>query len=365
MTLFSYNREYLIIANIKKAYIEMLYHFNFLFPFSKNNLSIYLVELFNVILLIMLSLLTYLNFSSNDMLLSAFLLIGVTFSLGNAFYLVITKNYKLSAHLISIYLVLLFLFLVYTGGVENTGPLWLFLLPPVLMSIYGLRKGMILLSLFILIIVMMFFLPETYLLATSYTFEFKLRIVLVLSISALLSFLHELARQVLMEKMEKIKNNLEYAHVRDELTGLYNRRGFNNKVNYIKESEGTLLLADIDYFKRINDTYGHNIGDLVLKEVAHLIEKSVRHSDVTVRWGGEEFLIFLAQTDMDNAYIIAEKIRKSIEAMQLENMDDVKVTISIGISIVDENIALYDAIKYADNAMYLSKKMGRNRTSTC
>jgi diguanylate cyclase (GGDEF)-like protein len=343
----------------------MLYHFNFLFPFSKNNLSIYLVEVFNGILLIMLSILSYLNFSSNDILLSAFLLIGVTFSFVNAFYLVMTKNYKLSAHLISIYLVLLFLFLVYTGGVDNTGPLWLFLLPPVLMSIYGLRKGILLLSLFILIIVMMFFLPDADLLATSYSFEFKLRIVLVLSISALLSFIHELARKVLMEKMEKIKNNLEYAHIRDELTGLYNRRGFNSKVDYIQEVKGTLLLTDIDYFKKINDTYGHNIGDIVLQEVAHLIEKSVRQSDIIVRWGGEEFLIFLAQTDMDNAYIIAEKIRKNIERMQISDLEDMQVTISIGLSVIDDNVALNDAIKYADNAMYLSKKMGRNRTSKC
>jgi len=340
-----------------------MYDFKFLFTFSKSCLSIYLVEFFNVILLFLLTTLGFMSLNNDDTTLSLFLLVGALFSLFNALYLRIAKDYKLSAHLISAYLVILFTYLVHSGGVSNTGPLWIFLLPSVMFSIYGLQKGLIHLVLFITMIMLILFLPFSFLLEATYSFDFKVRIILVFIVSAILSAIYEYSRSISISKMEKIRDNLEFYLVRDDLTGLYNRRGFKNKIDYIESTYGTIIIADVDHFKNINDTYGHNIGDIVLTEISKSLKEKLRPEDIAVRWGGEEFLIFLAHTHLDTAYNVAEDIRQRLENLTIEYADGIKVTMSFGLAMIDVTTSLNDAIKYADNAMYISKKMGRNRTT--
>jgi diguanylate cyclase (GGDEF)-like protein len=123
-------------------------------------------------------------------------------------------------------------------------------------------------------------------------------------------------------------------------------------------------LFDIDYFKKINDTYGHLAGDYVLKEFAAVTQKLLRKYDYAARFGGEEFLIVLPETNETSAQIVAERFRRYIEN-QLFTYDDqiIKVTVSVGISVFDHSLGLDGSLLLADKALYYSKENGRNRVT--
>ncbi len=157
--------------------------------------------------------------------------------------------------------------------------------------------------------------------------------------------------------------------LRDQLTGLYNRRFLDETIDKIAaqiKRRGTtlgILMVDIDYFKEVNDTYGHDMGDKVLKEIAKVLVKSVREADLVIRFGGEEFLVLLMDVQSGKSVEIAEKIRKAVESHTIESFGVVlRKTISVGVSEfpVDSD-KIWQCIKYADVALYKAKEMGRNR----
>ena len=125
------------------------------------------------------------------------------------------------------------------------------------------------------------------------------------------------------------------------------------------------MLLDIDHFKRINDTYGHLAGDKVLTDVAKMIDERVRKSDLCGRYGGEEFIILLQQSDVDDAQKLAEDLRINIEKHPIIYKNStLHVTISIGLSVIDSSMqTAQDWIQQADTAMYQSKQKGRNKTT--
>ena len=148
----------------------------------------------------------------------------------------------------------------------------------------------------------------------------------------------------------------------DKLTGVFTRSYFEEEKKYLIETRTppyTVLMMDIDHFKRINDTYGHDRGDRVLRGVAQIIKDSVREEDIVVRYGGEEFMVILRNgTSLESAERIAERIRKRVQRARVDNLP---VTISIGIAQGDD---LEQIIKSADEALYESKRRGRNRVTT-
>ncbi|WP_373034123.1 GGDEF domain-containing protein [Sulfurovum sp.] len=156
----------------------------------------------------------------------------------------------------------------------------------------------------------------------------------------------------------------------DYLTGIMNRRLFNEiSKHYFQTAQRdnlnlTLLLLDLDHFKSINDSYGHQSGDQVLIHFVKIIEKTIRKSDIFARIGGEEFAILLSQTDYDTAYDFAEKIRTEIENMTVQyEGKEISVTTSIGISKNSKTDNSFDDMfTRADQAMYQAKKAGRNQT---
>lgn len=151
----------------------------------------------------------------------------------------------------------------------------------------------------------------------------------------------------------------------DPLTGLFNRyklmKLFATEVVSMKQLEQPLsmLMIDIDFFKAINDQYGHNIGDECLKEVAAILKSVVRNIDVVSRWGGEEFVLLLPTAGIENATKLAEKIRTKIETTPYQCVD--KITVSIGCHLVSLDEAIEEAISKADKALYVAKHNGRNR----
>jgi len=331
----------------------------------EESLKVYLIYTFSIvgfifIFILGLSGISSLGYESNILLLG-----GALFLLINVAYLKLTDNH-LYAGYIMLYLVFsLILYLIYSGGYHNTGPLWIFALPPLALFIHGLKKGLIDIGVFLIIILFMFFYPKDYLLEASYITAFKIQIILSFLLLVFLSALYEYSKERSMRKMKKIQSDLEFFLRRDPLTGLYNRRGYHDSIDEISDKHGVMLMCDIDHFKKINDTYGHDAGDFVIQEVAQCIRENVRKEDVAIRWGGEEFLIFLANTNINNGYIVAEKLRESVERLTLYYREDVtiKVTLSMGISSISNQIPLEEAIRNADNAMYVSKASGRNQIS--
>ncbi len=156
---------------------------------------------------------------------------------------------------------------------------------------------------------------------------------------------------------------------KDPLTNLYNRRFLEGILDNLCAQilrRGTILgilMCDLDYFKSINDKYGHDVGDLVLKETARLLSENVRKSDLVVRFGGEEFLILLVDIKEGEAEKVAEKLRKIIETYEFKTpKGSIKRTISIGVSEFPvDSSAIWEAIKFADIALYKAKEGGRNK----
>jgi len=166
--------------------------------------------------------------------------------------------------------------------------------------------------------------------------------------------------------------NLKNLVRRDPLTGLLNRRGFQEKIESeclrVQRNNDTfaILLGDIDFFKKINDSYGHDAGDLVLTEVAAVIINTLRDIDYICRWGGEEFIVLLPETGKEEAYITAERIRKNIEGLILNiKKQQIKVTMTFGIACLDKDLGIEKCIESADKALYKGKDKGRNRVETC
>lgn len=156
--------------------------------------------------------------------------------------------------------------------------------------------------------------------------------------------------------------------IRDELTGLYNRRYLIELLDYEKNrslrSGGIFCLAllDIDSFKNVNDRYGHLAGDEVLKTVATMINKNMRNTEFCGRYGGEEFLIVITQTDIKGALICAERVRTNIENLLFPDIStDLKITVSLGLSEYQLGEGLEEIISRADQSLYRAKKGGRNR----
>lgn len=292
-------------------------------------------------------------------------MIGAGLFVLNILYLKLTSNYTTSAFVVVYFLFMLMLYLIIHGGVSNSGPLWSFVLPPIVMFIHGLKRGLTELIIYMLLIFTLLFIQDGVLLETSYEYAFKVRIIIILMVIIFLSSLYQYIREISMERMRQLQTDLEFFLRRDPLTGLYNRRGYDYHIPNIEEASfGAILMCDIDHFKKINDTHGHSAGDAVLQAVATMIKESIRAQDISVRWGGEEFFIFLSMVTGDEAYIIAEKLRQKIENTPIGYYEkSIDVTMSIGIAIVEKDILLQDAIKSADVAMYQSKSLGRNQTT--
>jgi diguanylate cyclase (GGDEF)-like protein len=173
------------------------------------------------------------------------------------------------------------------------------------------------------------------------------------------------------QQLEKVNRTLKNLACRDGLTGLYNHRYFQDVLTHEiyraerNETIFSLIFLDVDHFKKYNDTHGHLAGDKLLRKLSDIFTRGVRKSDIVARYGGEEFVIILPSTSKKNAQIVAEKLRRYIEAFPFEGRETQptgKLTISLGIAAYpDDGQQRTLLIQRADEAMYRAKNGGRNR----
>jgi diguanylate cyclase (GGDEF)-like protein len=168
---------------------------------------------------------------------------------------------------------------------------------------------------------------------------------------------------------KRLASNLHEMATKDALTGLANRRFLETNINPLtagirrRNSTMGVLMCDLDFFKQVNDEYGHDVGDQVLKTLAVIIQEAVRGSDIVIRYGGEEFLILLMDCEIEKAIEVAEKIRTAVEE-QLFRVDDISIrkTLSIGVSIYPvDGDGFWQCVKHADISLYQAKDTGRNK----
>ncbi|MFZ3101175.1 MAG: diguanylate cyclase [Desulfitobacteriaceae bacterium] len=220
---------------------------------------------------------------------------------------------------------------------------------------------------------------EVYVDVTRYSEEIKNTVVysgLVLLGVLLIAFgaLHNLMK-ISAKRLELVQRRLEEVAITDELTKLYNRRllisraeeefskGLRLLERVLKHNLLSLIMVDIDHFKYFNDTYGHQIGDEILKEFSIRLQNSVRNYDVVGRWGGEEFLILLPSTDLENAQIVAQRVWKQTREKPFEIQGlSYDVKISLGIACATKNDQDFNSVlKRADDGLYLAKNNGRDQ----
>ena len=190
-----------------------------------------------------------------------------------------------------------------------------------------------------------------------------------------IDYLVQLSRQsgLTIQRANVYAEVLQYATL-DALTGLNNRRQFElrlkQEVANANRNNTPLcaMMADVDYFKKVNDTYGHAAGDIVLKSISEIIKNELREYDIACRYGGEEFFIILPQTKLKEATEVAKRLRKvvedskiSIKEAGINGIPDIKVTVSIGVCMYSSDLTANAFVQQADKALYEAKKTGRNR----
>ena len=172
-------------------------------------------------------------------------------------------------------------------------------------------------------------------------------------------------------RQKQLEYKLEYYATTDSLTGLYNRREF-SRLAELELHRGirynnplSIVMIDIDHFKKVNDNFGHDTGDIAMKEMVRICRRGLREVDIFARWGGEEFVVLLPETALSEATEAAERLRESIEKSVIEAPSgSLSITVSVGVSELGHSAGtLEEGLKLADKAMYHSKAMGRNRCS--
>lgn len=335
---------------------------------QESNRKIFTVNLFGLVGLVLTGIMGISMLVEESHILAAVLFFAsFVYYLGH-YYQKVTGNYRIASNIILYSLFVLMVYLVYSGGKDNTGPLWIFMVAPVSLFFGGLKRGLLNIAMFVVIISVVMFFPDNQLLEANYSFEFKTRLLLSFLTITFLSAFYEYSRHESFRFMREMSNKYEQLARLDHLTQLSNRRDAMDKLEYelhrVERNNCpiSLLLCDVDFFKKVNDQYGHDAGDKTLVTLARLFEETVRKQDIVARWGGEEFLFILPQTNSDQAQVVANKIRNKVKSISMEHDGCIfDITVSMGIGeLTRENADISQSINIADQNLYLAKNNGRD-----
>ena len=277
--------------------------------------------------------------------------------------------------ILSFSIVLFFSAILIMGRLLDNYTAWIIIYPLFVFYMFGKHEGIIWSAIFLIIIGFLSLCRDPLLhtepLPKSYVLRFMITYAIVMS----MTYAYEIVRQYYQDMMElkhdllmKEKEKLSILARTDYLTKLSNRQYITELIAYERgrakrsNKSYSIAIGDIDNFKAVNDSYGHDCGDMVLKKIADIMRSTVRHQDYVARWGGEEFLLLLPETDSIGAQTVAEKIRAEIENVSFQCLgSSFSITMSFGVSQL-HGIAedMQETIKNADRALYRAKNAGKN-----
>ena len=315
---------------------------------------------------------TCVNFVTKEYVLLCVTLIFSILCFANAIITIFTTKLDYLLHLLFAGEALLLLAYFFISGTpDGFSVLWTCLVPSFSMLLFGLKIGAR--FSFVTQCMMLFFLWVPLgksLLLYDYNETFMLRFPFLYLAIFIISAIMEYIRQVTYSRLKDTNAKYEHLYRHDALTGLYNRYGmqeyFDNLLVRNRRENTAIIMLDIDNFKRVNDTYGHECGDVVLKVIGSIPGKVMCEHSHICRWGGEEFVL-LMQCEHEPP-VTAEKVRAAIEKTEIDyNGEILHVTVSVGVGIAPSSVVtpdnIHDLIDLADEAMYESKKNGKNRVT--
>lgn len=261
------------------------------------------------------------------------------------------------------------LYLQISGGQNNSGILWHYVYPIMVYYIAGLRLGCLSSGLLIASELLLMQMDHLAFFHAQYSPEFKMRFLSSMMVMSIMGAMLEHSRSKAQKSLMILANRLHRASQTDELTGLPNRRALHETLQELSvhaeqtQSDFVVLLCDIDHFKGVNDQYGHAVGDQALRHLAQSLSAVIRKSDTLARWGGEEFMLVLPNTDLTCGIIMAERIRTTAEEKPLvtESGVTVTITLSCGLANWQECRDLDLLFSLADDRLYQAKSTGRNQ----
>ncbi|RMF15969.1 MAG: GGDEF domain-containing protein [Gammaproteobacteria bacterium] len=279
-----------------------------------------------------------------------------------------TRNDNLFRNAFLIIVGMLFAYLAATGGESNTGILWWYVFPPFVFYLVGLKRGLLMMGLMALIILIVFNFPQLPFVRAEYSLDFQIRFLASMSFLTTFCYVLDYSRRKTADELLNMARLYEQASRTDELTQLPNRRDMRQRLDqeyYRYKRHGrhfSVILLDIDHFKQINDTFGHDAGDFVLTRFAEIVNDTIRKMDAAARWGGEEFLVLLPDTSLVQALALAERLRENVEQARIRYKQTViPVTTSAGVCSIGQTKDLEALLKQADINLYQAKIKGRNR----
>ncbi|MEW8624995.1 MAG: GGDEF domain-containing protein [Candidatus Thiodiazotropha sp.] len=335
---------------------------------ERRRIQYHLIFLIGAFFLAVFALANYINLRHEA---AYFLSCCLLAAIGINIFVLKTANHKIAAWLYSTVMLVLVVYLIISGGVEATGPLWTYPIVVIIISLLGHLHGYFLSLFVIALLSVLLGFGDGYGLTPQYSDTFKVRFVATLFALSWLVWSLEFSRARAAALLNGLNQQILDISRTDQLTGLLNRRGleenFNSEVNRSQRvnQSFTLALADIDDFKAMNDRYGHLLGDQILKQIATVVRSQIRNIDTLARWGGEEFAILLDKSSLADSTYIAEKIRKAIQDLnQEQSLISERITISIGVAEYRPGQTMLELFDHADNALYLAKRCGKNCVRT-
>ncbi|TCS35593.1 diguanylate cyclase (GGDEF)-like protein [Paucimonas lemoignei] len=301
-------------------------------------------------------------------LLAYFLLVHCGITITNILIFRFTGNHDWAGYGFAYGLLALFAFLVGTGAVQNTGALWGYPMAASAVTVLRARLGLIVIAAMSGIALTVFLIPPSWLGTQPYSLEFKIRYTATYFALMLFIALHEYARSRSQNELLRLSAQLDHLSQTDVLTGLPNRRFMldrleeENSRNLRHQRPYAILYGDVDDFKLINDTYGHQAGDEALHLIGQTLRNNLRQHDLVCRWGGEEFLVLLPEATPELAKEVADKLCKSITAIEFRPAGIMhRLTMSFGLHHVAGHGNINSFIQQADQKLYRAKQSGKNR----
>lgn len=282
-------------------------------------------------------------------------------------YISITNKTTLPILAMAAYAYFMCSYFIWAGIVDADKILYYFWIVPLAIACLPTRLGPVLSLIFIVMIAVLFLPPVFEHMAANLDAGFRFRFLLAIVCIYLVSLMAEYYLSMMFRSIFAINRELEQYSLTDSLTGQGNRRNFINqfqRLHALQLRTGepfTIIMADLDHFKKVNDTHGHLLGDQVLIFVAESLGRTLRGQDSLYRWGGEEFIVLLPGTRLEQGKIVAERMRKTLEAaVFVKEKVIIPITASFGVYAVGTAQPMHEHIQNTDTLLYQAKAKGRN-----